>query len=126
MRLFMTIWDTKECSRCPSLHIPARRSTARPGAEQAPYRPWRRIRPPHMATDDDASAAAAEAIRLVARMRGSLALTAALHELAQRALDAHVSVVLQAGPSGEFRVTSASGLDGSPLEAWLSTRRAAE
>jgi signal transduction histidine kinase/drug/metabolite transporter superfamily protein YnfA len=79
-----------------------------------------------MATDVEASAVAAEAIRLVARVRGSLALTSALHELAQRALDAHVSVVLQAGPTGEFRVTSASGLDGSPLDAWLSTRRAAE
>ena len=79
-----------------------------------------------MATDVEASAVAAEAIRLVALVRGSLALTAALHELSQRAIGAHVSVVLQAGPTGEFRVTSASGLDGSPLEAWLSTRRAAE
>jgi signal transduction histidine kinase len=79
-----------------------------------------------MATDVEATAVAAEAIRLVARVRGSLALTAALHELAHRALGAHVSVVLQAGPTGEFRVTSASGLDGSPLDAWLSTRPAAE
>jgi signal transduction histidine kinase len=79
-----------------------------------------------MATEVEASAVAAEAIRLVARVRGSLALTTALHELAQRALDTHVSVVLQAGPSGEFRVTSASGLDGSPLDAWLSSPPAAE
>src|SRR4051794_27351180 len=79
-----------------------------------------------MATDVAATAVAAEALRLVRRLREPLALTAALHDLLQRTVGAGVSLVLQRGPAGDFRVTSAAGLAASPLDAWLTSRQDAE
>ncbi len=80
-----------------------------------------------MATPPRAGEIVTDAMRLLARSAGSASLTGALHDLAHTGLGARVSVVLQPEPRGaDYRVVSATGLDGSPLDSWITSAVAAE
>jgi signal transduction histidine kinase len=80
-----------------------------------------------MAITSSYDAIAARALDLVARGRDSAPLLSALHDLALDAARASVSVILEPDPDGVgYRVTSAAGLETSPLDLWFTSQAAAD